>query len=620
MIILFIFLMLLVSSCSSSAPCDISRECVYNPGATVFTVWAADASGAELCLYDEAIGGEARIVRMRPLEDGFWRAQVRGDLEGKYYTFRTCTEGKWNPEAPGIFAKAVGVNGERAAVIDLSKTNPEGWESDARPPFKAPVVYELHHRDFSIHPSSGVAHPGKFLALTEDGTHSPDGLSTGIDHLKELGITHVQILPSFDYGSIDELTLEKGNYNWGYDPKNYNAPEGSYSTDPSDPAARIREFKKMVAALHRAGLRVVMDVVYNHTYETDGCALGRIVPGYFYRHLPDGSLSNGSGCGNETASEQEMMRRFMVESLKYWVEEYHVDGFRFDLMGIHDIETMNAIRAALTSDILVYGEGWAASAPALPFEQLAMKANMARIPGVGAFSDDIRDALVGSPFNSLPAFAAGAKGYDVPLKAALAGSSSWTGNPMQQICYVTCHDNYCLRDRLTLSCPKASEAELLKMDKLAQTAVLTAQGIPFIFAGEEVFRTKGGDENSYRSPDSVNAIDWHNKLVYNDLFRYYAGLVHFRTEHPEFWPSAEGPQPVVEFLDSPSDVVFFRIDSPEDGSLWVALNGRRRPSHVKIPKGDYLISVDGGLSGLELPFRGGNCRIDPLEALVLWQP
>ena len=615
-IILSAIMLLSFSACRQSAPCDLSNECAYTPQSTVFTVWAGPAKAVELNLYSEPLGGEAKTLKMRPVNDGFWQIKVKGNLLGQFYTFRTKTDGKWNLEAPGIFAKALGINGERAAVVDMAATNPEGWEEDVRPSFTAPVVYELHHRDFSIHATSGVENKGKFLALTEEGTVSPDGLATGIGHLKELGVTHVQILPSFDYGSIDELTLEKGNYNWGYDPKNYNTPEGSYSTDPADPAVRIKEFKQMVAALHKAGFRVVMDVVYNHTYETEGCALGRIVPGYFYRHNEDGTLANGSGCGNETASEQPMMRQFMVESVKYWVEEYHVDGFRFDLMGIHDIETMNAIRAALPEDILVYGEGWAASAPALPFEELAMKANMARIPGVGAFSDDIRDALVGSPFNSLPAFAAGAPGFADALKAAIAGSSSWTGDAFQQICYVTCHDNYCLRDRLTISRPKASEADLLKMDKLAQTAVLTAQGLPFIFAGEEVFRTKGGDENSYRSPDSVNAIDWHNKLVYNDLFNYYKGLVGFRTSHPEFWPSASEPAArPIEFLDAPAQVVMFRVTASDGSKLIVALNGSTKASAVKLPAG--TLAVAGGLSGLSDSWKGGPRKLAPYEAVVL---
>ena len=609
LIVLSVMLLSFLHSCCQADSCKLENECAYSPEASVFTVWAGTASKVELNLYSQAIGGEARTIKMNRARNGFWQVRVKGNQEGMYYTFRSYIDGKWNKENPGIFAKAVGINGERAAIIDFNKTNPEGWEEDRRPDFTAPVVYELHHRDFSIHSTSGVEHKGKFLSLTEKDTKSPDGLATGIGHLKELGVTHVQILPSFDYGSIDELTLEQGDYNWGYDPKNYNVPEGSYSSDPANPSARIKEFKQMVAALHREGFRVVMDVVYNHTYETQGCALGRIVPDYFYRHLPDGSLSNGSGCGNETASEKEMMRRFMVASVKYWVEEY--------LMGIHDIETMNAIRAALPADILVYGEGWAASAPALPYEELAMKGNMARIPGVGAFSDDIRDALVGSPFNSLPAFAAGAKGFTEQLKAAIEGSKGWTGTPLQQICYVTCHDNYCLRDRLTLSSPKASEAELLKMDKLAQTAVLTAQGIPFLFAGEEVFRTKGGDENSYRSPDSVNAIDWHNKLLYNDLFNYYAGVVHLRTANPQFWPSLDGPDPVVNFIEAPASVVMFRIDAANGSTLWVALNGSKRPATVNIPAGNYNIVVSEGKSGLNTPWEGGSYKLSPLEALVV---
>ena len=614
-IILTAIMLLSLNACRPGESCELSNECAWTPESSTFTVWAGPATAVQLNLYDEPLGGDAKTLKMRPVKDGYWRVRVKGNLEGKYYTFRTMTSGEWNLEAPGIFAKAVGINGERAAIVNMASTNPEGWENDVRPEFTAPVVYELHHRDFSVHASSGVQKKGKFLALTEEGTVSPDGHATGLDHLKELGITHVQILPSFDYGSIDEKTLDKGNYNWGYDPKNYNAPEGSYSMDPSDPALRIKEFKQMVAALHKAGFRVIMDVVYNHTYETMGCALGRIVPDYFYRHDDNGALTNGSGCGNETASNQPMMREFMVESVKYWVEEYHVDGFRFDLMGIHDIETMNAIRAALPSDILVYGEGWAASAPALPYEQLAMKGNMARIPGVGAFSDDIRDALVGSPFNSCPAFAAGARGYAESLKAALIGSPSWTGDAFQQICYVTCHDNYCLRDRLTLSCPKASEADLLKMDKLSQTAVLTAQGLPFIFAGEELFRTKGGDENSYRSPDSVNAIDWHNKLVYNDLFQYYRGLVHFRTAHPEFWPNVAEPSGrSVEFLDSPSSVVMYRITAADGSSLVVALNGSKKSNTVILPAGTIVVA--SGLSGLSQPWSGGPRKLAPYEAVM----
>lgn len=590
-------------------------ECLYTPEATIFHVWSAQADSVQVLLME---GGEVVCKDMKKGRGDVWTAVFKGDHNGANYVFRTHTDGAWNETSAGVFAKAVSLNGDMGVVMDLRTTDPEGWDADVSPAFATPVVYELHHRDFSIDPSSGAAHPGKFLALTE-----PWSLS----YLQDLGVTHVQILPSFDYGSIDESTLERNVYNWGYDPKNYNVPEGSYSSDPADPACRIREFKQMVMALHGAGLRVVMDVVYNHTYQTMGCALGRVNPGYFYRTGDDGELANGSGCGNETASEREMVRRFIVESVKYWHDEYHVDGFRFDLMGIHDIETMNAVRAALPADVLVYGEGWAAMAPAYPAELLAMKANMAQIPGVGAFSDDLRDVLVGSPFNSLPAFAAGAAVNVEPLKFGLAGGVEhpqvngmvfWAAEPSQHVSYVTCHDNYCLRDRLTLSCPKATEAELLRMDKLAQTAVLTSQGMPFIFAGEELFRTKGGDENSFESPDSVNAIRWDNLRTYRNLFNYYKALIAIRKAHPAFWlGNAASVRELVSFPEAPDGCVAYFIDG--DDPVMVLFNGTAESQTFDIPEGDYnVLACDGEASPVGLGnISGPQCRVKPLSATIL---
>ena len=360
-------------------------ELTYTPQRSVFTLWAPTADKVRLNLYASGEGGEPEErLEMRPSDDGTWRVAAERDLKGTFYTFQIEKEGKWLDETPGIWAKAVGVNGDRAAVIDLRETDPEGWEADRAPELKMYsdiILYELHHRDFSVAPDSGIENKGKFLALTVSGTKTPHGEASGLVHLKELGVTHIHILPSFDYATVDEARLNDKTYNWGYDPKNYNVPEGSYATDPYRPEVRIREFKQMVMALHRAGIRVVMDVVYNHTAITKGGYFERTVPGYFYRTDEEGKWANASGCGNETASERPMMRRFMIEAVCYWAREYHIDGFRFDLMGIHDIETMNAIRKALDKidpTICMYGEGWAAGKPQLPDSLLAMKKHAAQ--------------------------------------------------------------------------------------------------------------------------------------------------------------------------------------------------------------------------------------------------
>ena len=467
----------------------LEDECVYNPQNTQFAFWSNAAEKMEVLIYEQC--DDVQCTKLVPLKKGaddFWCAKVKGDLAVKFYTVRSFQNGEWAPEAPGIFAKAVSINGQRAAIVDFAKTNPEGWDNDLRPTMSDMtdiVVYETHVRDYTM-ANPAIEHKGKFLGMAEE---------PAIEHLKELGITHLQILPMFDYGSIDETMLEKNRYNWGYDPVNYNAPEGGYSSDPTDPACRVREAKQMIQAMHKAGIRVVMDVVYNHTYDVMGCALGRVVPQYFYRLNPDGTYANGSGCGNETASDHEMMRQFMVESVCYWAREYHIDGFRFDLMGIHDQETMNAIRAALDEidpTILTYGEGWAAMAPAYPYEKLAMKQWTYKMPRVGAFSDDIRNALIGSPFDHERGFASGKAACKEAVMNGLIACPEWSGEPMQHVSYITCHDNYCLRDRIDASAKKEKEATKLRMNKLAQTAVLVSQGMSFIYGGEELFRTKIG--------------------------------------------------------------------------------------------------------------------------------
>ena len=502
----------------------------------------------------------------------------------------------------------------------------------------------MHHRDFSIHATSGVANGGKFVALTESGTKNPKGEMTGIDHLKELGVTHVHILPSYDYGSVDETNLAEGKYNWGYDPVNYNVPDGGYSTNPFDPACRIREFKTMVQALHKAGIRVVLDVVYNHTFSIDGSNFERTVPGYFFRQREDGSYADASGCGNETASDREMMRRYMVESVKYWIEEYHLDGFRFDLMGIHDAETMRQIRAAadaIDPSILIYGEGWAAQAPQLPAEELAMKANMKAIPGIAAFSDELRDALRG-PFhsNEQGAFLAGLEEMEESIKFGIAGAiahpgvdmskvnyvkEAWAEEPTQMISYVSCHDDMCLVDRLKATIPGIDKKRLVRLDKLAQTAVFTSQGIPFIFTGEEVMRDKKGVHNSYQSPDAINAIDWTLKSENRDLFDYYKGLIALRKGHPAFrLGKAELVREHLEFLPvEGSNVVAFRLKGNAGGDSWkdiiVVLNARRQAAEVAVPEGEYTaVCYDGKINpeGLK-QFSGKTVKVPAESALIL---
>lgn len=625
-------------------------EMEYSPEATKFILWAPTADEVRLMLFDSGEGGHAyETIPMEPGEEGTWTATVSKDLMGKFYTFNVKVNDKWMGDTPGINAKAVGVNGKRAAIIDLKSTDPQGWENDQRPPLKSSadaVIYEMHHRDFSVDSTSGIRNKGKFLALTEHGTLNPAKLLTGIDHLVELGVTHVHLLPSYDYASVDETKLNENKYNWGYDPQNYNVPDGSYSTDPYDPAVRIREFKQMVQALHKAGIRVVLDVVYNHTYNTDGSNFERTVPGYFYRQKPDGSLANGSACGNETASNRPMMRKYMIESVLHWIKEYHIDGFRFDLMGIHDIETMNEIRKAVNAtdpSIIIYGEGWAAEAPQYPGDSLAMKANTFEMPGIAAFSDELRDALRG-PFNDnhKGAFLAGIPGGEESIKFGIVGAiqhphvnndsvnyskAPWAAQPTQMISYVSCHDDMCLVDRLKSSIPDITPEQLARLDKLAQTSVFTSQGIPFIYAGEEVMRDKKGVHNSFESPDSINAIDWNRKTLYEDVFTYYKRLISLRKAHPAFrMGDAEMVRKYLEFLPvEGTNLIAFRLKDRANGDSWdniiVVLNARSVPAKLTIPEGKYTVVCKDGVideRGLGLLY-GPEITVPAQSALIIHQ-
>lgn len=602
-------------------------ELTYSAQASKFRVWAPTASQVKLLLYDNGSeGGAYKTLDMEHAEKGTWTLKVDEDLKGKFYTFQIKVNEKWLEETPGIWVKATGVNGKRAAIIDFAETNPAGWENDVRPPLKNftdIILYEIHVRDFSVSPNSGMKNKGKFLAFTEHGTKNSAGESTGIDHLKELGITHVHLLPSFDFASIDETKLNEHKYNWGYDPLNYNVPEGSYSTDPYNPVTRIREFKQMVQSLHQSGIRVIMDVVYNHTSDGKNSHFNLLAPGYFYRMNADSTWSNASGCGNETASERAMMRKFMIESVVYWATEYHVDGFRFDLMGIHDIVTMNAIRAALDKidpTIFIYGEGWTAAASPLAEEKRAVKKNAKKLDNIAVFSDDIRDALRGSWMHSqIPGFVSGTDSLEESVKFGVVGATQhdsidyskliyskapYVNNPTQIINYVSCHDDMCLVDKLNESKPaNTTDDELVRFNKLAQTIVFTSQGVPFIYAGEELYRNKKGIHNTYQSPDSINQIDWNYKTSHKDIFEYYKGLIALRKAHAAFrMPTQEMVQQHLKFINlkTPNVVAFMLTDHVND-EVWkdilVIYNGNRKPVMVQIPEGEWnLICNDGQIN------------------------
>lgn len=625
---------LLAAMLPAAAGAQTFNEADYTPEQTTFRLFAPDnAKTVKLRIYKAGHKGRPeRTVKMERTAADTWTATVTGNLMGRFYTFDTG-----RGECAGVFAKAVGVNGQRAAIIDMDKTDPAGWNDDRRPVVKSPadlVIYEMHHRDYSIDASSGIANGGKFLALTDP---------KAIAHLKELGVNAVHILPSFDYASVDETRLSTPQYNWGYDPVNYNVPDGSYSTDPYKPETRIREFKQMVQALHKAGIRVILDVVYNHTFNIDGSNFQRTYPDYFYRKTVDGKYSDGSGCGNETASEREMMRRFMVESVLYWIDEYHIDGFRFDLMGCHDIETMNAIRKAVDEvdpTIFIYGEGWSAGSCALPKEQLGLKANMKAMPGIAAFSDELRDALRG-PFSddTKGAFLAGKPGEEESIKFGIAGAiehpqvdmskvnystEAWASQPTQMISYVSCHDDMCLTDRLRASIPGITTDELIRLDMLAQTAVLTSQGVPFILSGEEMLRDKKGVHNSYNSPDSINRLDWNNMERYPQVMDYYKNLTRLRRNHPAFrLGSADLVRRHLEFLPTQPGLVTFRLKDYAGRDDWrniiVILNAAKQQRKVAIPQGNYTIVCHEGKideNGLST-FSGSEATVSAQSALIL---
>ncbi len=625
---------------------------IYSLECTELRLWAPTARAVTLNIYDSGIEGKKiASYEMDKSVNGTWVYFLAGDQNGTYYTYTVDVDHDFN-EIVDPYAKAVGANGLRGMIVDLRSTDPKGFRSTPRPKFGEnkptdAVVYETHVRDFSNHPSSDSAYPGKFLAFTENGKRLPDGTATGVSHLMELGVTHVQLLPSYDYYTVDETKLDEPQFNWGYDPLNYNAPEGSYSTNPFDGAVRIKEYKQMVKSLHENGIRVIMDVVYNHTMFSDKSYLNMAVPHYYHRTKADGSFYDGSACMNETASERPMCRKYIVDSVTYWASEYMLDGFRFDLMGIHDIETMNEIRRELDKidpSIIVYGEGWTAAECGIPEERRALKRNASQFVGTGAFSDDIRDGIKGHVFNlEEKGFVSGAENFEENIKFGVVGCTDhpqvdmslvsysdapWAASPCQSVNYVEAHDNLTIWDKLATSNPDDSEADRIKMDKLAAGIIFTSQGLPFIQFGQDFLRTKyneelgGFDENSYRSPDSVNNIDWNRKSAYSDVFRYYKGLIAFRKAHKALrLTESEQVAESLSFIDLPQrNAVGFVVSANsfgEDSDLLVVYNANAEAMTADLPSGEWTIYIDGDTAGTKpIAKASGSCTVPGISMIA----
>ena len=614
---------------------------VWSKEKTVFRLWAPTAAAVKVNLYASGTAGMQDLleqVEMNTDIRGTWVAEKTGDLNGVYYTYQVDVNGKI-VEACDPYARTTGVNGKRAMVIDLHSTNPAGWEQDANPHagknITDAVIYELHVRDLSMDESSGIIHKGKFLGLIEEGTTNKQGIPTGLDHMKNLGITHLQLLPSYDYATVDESRLNEPQFNWGYDPENYNVPEGSYSTDPYHGEVRVREMKQMVKGLHDHGISVVMDVVYNHVYDAHTFCFNCIVPQYFSRVSDSGVYSAGSGCGNDTASERSMVKKHIVDSVKYWADEYHIDGFRFDLVGLIDTETINAVMEAVHKthpDVIFYGEGWSMyTALTKDGYQMTTQSNSAQTPDFAFFSDTLRDALRGSVFNNLErGYVAGTGDYTGIISDCFRGLPAWCESPTQTINYASCHDNMTLFDRLHLSNPEVSMEELVRMNNLAAAIVMTSQGVPFVQAGEEMLRSKplpdgNFDHNSYRSSDSVNSLKWDdlNKAVYQKVSSYYKGLIELRKAHPALRMTAA--EEIYEKVHNLSGLDFnvsaFHIlggANEEAQDLVAIFNPNKEETTVTLPEGCWEIFVNAESAGtVSLGSAEGKVTAAPISAMVL---
>lgn len=631
---------------------------IYNNRKTTFKIWAPLADSVEVIFYGKD-GYDYRsdakeVIKMKYEEKGVWKLEVKGDLNGEFYNYIIKRSGV-SKEVIDPYAKAVGVNGERGMVIDLNQTNPIGWDTHTIPKLNSvldAIIYEVNIRDFTIDNNSGINNEikGKFKGFCAEPSTNKGKIKTGINHLKELGVNVIQLLPSFDYKTIDERYFNEEEYNWGYDPLNYNVPEGSYSTNPYFGEVRIKEFKELIMKLHENGFKVVMDVVFNHTADTENSNFNKILPKYYYRENEDGSFSNGSGCGNEIASERAMVRKFILDSLKYWVEEYKIDGFRFDLMGLHDIETMKAIRKELSEDIILYGEGWKAGPSTLEDDILTLKENISKFGKlqVGAFSDDIRDAIKGSVFEAESGgFINGGNGFEETIKFGVVASTAhkdidfnklkyskipWAIEPYQVITYVSAHDNYTLWDKLALVKPLFAKSDRIKMNKLAAAIILTSQGIPFIHAGDEILRTKKDRngtlvENSYKSSDYVNKFYWSRKEKYIDIFNYYKKLIDLRKNHKIFkMNSAKDINDNIEFLnfeENLKNIVAYiaygdRINDSL-GKIAVIFNGNQDYVEIDLKHNQFMAILDGDDINEKGLYKINNSIINvkPLSALIV---
>ena len=615
----------------------------WTPERTFFRVWAPTADAVSVCLYRSGTKGTADQIAqlaMTPDVNGTWTATKDGDLNGIYYTYLVTVDGR-QTEACDPYARTTGVNGKRAMILDPASTNPAGWDADCNPnagmAYTDAIIYELHVRDLSVNPASGITHAGKFLGLTETGTKTPSGIPTGLDHMKDLGITHLHLLPVYDYASVDESKTDAAQFNWGYDPENYNVPEGSYSTDPFHGEVRVAEMKQMIKALHDNGISIILDVVYNHVYSAADFCMNQIVPGYFSRISDDGVYSNGSECGNDTASERSMVRKFIVDSVKYWTEEYHVDGFRFDLVGLIDTDTINELVRevhAIRPDVIFYGEGWSMNTvPTKKNCTLTTQTNSDKVPGFAFFSDTLRDALKGHVFDTwVPGYVSGADGLSNAVKNCFLGQAGgWCHTPLQSVNYASCHDNMTLFDRITRSTPDATDADRIRMNKLAAVIYITAQGIPFLQAGEEMLRIKRDAdgsivENSYNAPDSVNCLKWNclEDKTHQNIYEYYKGLIAFRKVHALL--RLKNPTDIaahITCLDTTAEnVLAFHLHGSIAGEtaqdIILLFNPTKSPVSLPLPDGTFNICVDDQhASTTPLATVTGLAQAAPISALIL---
>ena len=602
---------------------------------TQFRLWAPTANSVQICLYKS---GDADVKDLLETLDmtldvqGTWIASKEGDLHGVYYTYLVDRDQK-KVEVCDPYARTTGVNGNRAMIINLNSTNPEGWDADRDPNFHKAitdaVIYELHVRDLSMNENSGIKHKGKFLGLAETGTKNPDGISTGLDHIKSLGVTHIHLLPVYDYGFTDE-SLPLPQYNWGYDPVNFNAPEGSYATDAFHGEVRVSEMKQMVKTLHDNGLSVVMDVVYNHVYDGENFCFNQIVPGYFSRINSDGVWSSGSICGNDTASERKMVHKYIVDSICYWADEYHIDGFRFDLVGLIDVDTINAITTEVKKkhpNVIFYGEGWDMPTELTKPCELTIQPNSPKVPDFSFFNDTIRDLLRGNiQKDTAPGYIAGAPTAKEILNACFMGMPAWAANPYQCINYVSCHDNHTLFDRIALTAPKASYADRIRMNRLGAAFSMLSQGVPFFHAGEEMLRTKpdgkgGFDENSYRAPDEVNAFRWETlgDADHKTTVDYYRGLIAFRKAHDVLRLKLR--KDVVNAVDMVpirnSQVVMFKVHDDKE-ELLLIFNASEESVFVSLPEGEWNVCIHDDVAGTNtLTVKSASMEVAPISASVL---